>query len=166
MGWVVSVTPRPPLPQERPGTHCTGGWVRKISSPPVFDHRTVQPVASRYADWAIPVPGVWRRRKISDMFIGVMWASCHLVMRMHKEKLLAGSATMKFQYEHWISLAFCWLYKNEITLLHAPKRFASTFCWVCTNSKLLYDCFFVSCTFCSHHAIDCRTVIVVFWAVS
>jgi hypothetical protein len=26
-GWVVSVTPRPLCPQERPGTHCTEGWV-------------------------------------------------------------------------------------------------------------------------------------------
>jgi hypothetical protein len=26
-GWVVSTTPRPPYPRERPGTHCTGGWV-------------------------------------------------------------------------------------------------------------------------------------------
>jgi hypothetical protein len=26
-GWVVSVTPRPLYPRERPGTHCTGGWV-------------------------------------------------------------------------------------------------------------------------------------------
>ena len=25
--WVVNATPRPPLPRERPGTHCTGGWV-------------------------------------------------------------------------------------------------------------------------------------------
>jgi hypothetical protein len=30
------------------------GRVRKISSPPGFDPRTVQPVASRYTDWAIP----------------------------------------------------------------------------------------------------------------
>jgi len=43
---VVSSTPRPHFyPQERPGTHFTGGWVghragldgRKISSPPGFD---------------------------------------------------------------------------------------------------------------------------------
>jgi hypothetical protein len=27
MGWVVSTTPRPLYPRERPGTHCTGGWV-------------------------------------------------------------------------------------------------------------------------------------------
>ena len=25
-GWVVSTTPRPLYPQERPGTHCTGDW--------------------------------------------------------------------------------------------------------------------------------------------
>jgi hypothetical protein len=47
-------------PRQRPGTHCTGGWVgprvgldgRKISSPPGFDPRTVQPAVSRYNDWA------------------------------------------------------------------------------------------------------------------
>ena len=27
MGWVVNATPRPLYPRERPGTHCTGGWV-------------------------------------------------------------------------------------------------------------------------------------------
>jgi hypothetical protein len=26
-GWMVSTTPRPLYPRERPGTHCTGGWV-------------------------------------------------------------------------------------------------------------------------------------------
>ena len=26
-GWVVSTTPRPPCPRERPGTHCIGDWV-------------------------------------------------------------------------------------------------------------------------------------------
>ena len=40
--WVVNATPRPLYPRERPGTHCTGGWVgprgrsrqmRKISTP-------------------------------------------------------------------------------------------------------------------------------------
>ena len=47
-------------PRERPGTHCTGGWVGPRtgldrcgkSRPPLgFDPRTVQPVASRYTDW-------------------------------------------------------------------------------------------------------------------
>jgi hypothetical protein len=26
-GWVVSTTPRPLYPRERPGNHCTGGWM-------------------------------------------------------------------------------------------------------------------------------------------
>jgi len=61
--WVVKATPRPFYPRERPGTHCIGGWVGpragldgggKISLPPGFDPRTVQPVASRYTDCAIP----------------------------------------------------------------------------------------------------------------
>ena len=64
MGWVVNSTLSLLYPLERPGTHCIGsrvgpqgrsGRVRKISAPRGFDPRTVQPVASRYTDWAIPV---------------------------------------------------------------------------------------------------------------
>jgi hypothetical protein len=53
-GWVVSTKPRPLYPREIPGTPCTGVWVgpragldvcEKISPPPGFDPRTVQPVA-------------------------------------------------------------------------------------------------------------------------
>jgi hypothetical protein len=56
-------TPRPLYPRDRPGTHCIrrlegpqgrSGQVRKISRPPEFDPRTVQPVVSRYTDRAIP----------------------------------------------------------------------------------------------------------------
>ena len=48
-------------PRERHGTHCTGSWVGpragldrsgKSRLPPEFDPRTVQPVASRYTDYA------------------------------------------------------------------------------------------------------------------
>ena len=35
------------------GPQGRSGRVRKISPPPAFDPRTVQPVASRYTDWAI-----------------------------------------------------------------------------------------------------------------
>ena len=61
-GWEVSTTPRPLYPRERPGTHCTGGWVGpragldgcgKSRPPPGFDPRTVKLAASRYTDWAI-----------------------------------------------------------------------------------------------------------------
>ena len=64
MEWVVNATPRPLYPQERPGTHCVGGWVsprtgldgcgKSRPPPPGFDPRTVQPIASRCTDYAIP----------------------------------------------------------------------------------------------------------------
>ena len=54
--------PRPLfIPRKRPGINCTGGWVDpragvdrcgKSRLPPGFDPRTVQPVASRYTDYA------------------------------------------------------------------------------------------------------------------
>ena len=60
-GWGVSVTPRPlftpgktryPLYRRLGGPQGRSGQVRKISPPPGFDPRTVQPVASRYTDYA------------------------------------------------------------------------------------------------------------------
>ena len=59
MGWMVKVTPWPLYPRERPGTTLYrrlgglqdwSGRLWKISPPPGFDPRTVQPVASRYTD--------------------------------------------------------------------------------------------------------------------
>ena len=43
-----------PLYTRPGGPHGRSGRVRKISPPPGFDHRTVQPVASRYTECAIP----------------------------------------------------------------------------------------------------------------
>jgi hypothetical protein len=45
---------RYPLYRRLSGPQGQSGRVRKISPPPGFDPRTVQPVASRYIDWAIP----------------------------------------------------------------------------------------------------------------
>jgi hypothetical protein len=59
MGWVVNDTPWPlcprgktlhPLYRRLNGPQDRSGRVRKISPPPGFDLRTVQPVASRYTD--------------------------------------------------------------------------------------------------------------------
>ena len=65
-GGAVNTTPRPPLPRERPGTYCTGGWVglgagldrcgKSPPPPPGIDPRIFQPVSSRNTDWAIPTP--------------------------------------------------------------------------------------------------------------
>ena len=43
-----------PLYRRLGGPQGQSGRVRKISPPPGFDPRTVQPVVSRYTDWDIP----------------------------------------------------------------------------------------------------------------
>ena len=45
---------RYPLYRKLCGPQGRSGQARKISPPPGFDPRTVQPVASRYTDWAVP----------------------------------------------------------------------------------------------------------------
>ena len=48
-------------PQDRPGR------VRRISLPPGFYPRTVQPIANRYTDWAIPAHICLRRHQIINL---------------------------------------------------------------------------------------------------
>jgi len=45
---------RYPLYRRLGGTQGRSGWVWKIPPLPIFDPRTVHPVAIRYTDWAIP----------------------------------------------------------------------------------------------------------------
>ena len=47
---------RYPLYRRLGGPQSRSGQVRKISPPPGFDPRTVQPVASRYTGYAIQAP--------------------------------------------------------------------------------------------------------------
>ena len=53
------------------------GRVRKISPPPGFDPRTVQPVASRYADWAIPAHPLNRKLGIT-IYLQIKLVTCDL----------------------------------------------------------------------------------------
>jgi hypothetical protein len=52
--WVVNTTPWYPLYRRLGRPQGRSGRVLKISPPPGFDPRTIQLVASRYTDWAIP----------------------------------------------------------------------------------------------------------------
>ena len=62
---------RYPLYRELGGPQGRFGQVWKISSspPPGFDSRTVQPVASRYTDWAIPAHRLWEYKDEFRNFI-------------------------------------------------------------------------------------------------
>jgi len=63
---MVNATLRLHYPQERPGTHCIGGWMglgacldrcRKFASPPTrIRFWTVQPIVSRYTNCAVRAP--------------------------------------------------------------------------------------------------------------
>jgi hypothetical protein len=53
---------RYPLYRRLIGRQCRSGQVRKISPPPGFDPRTVQPIVSRYTDWVTWVCGSTRRK--------------------------------------------------------------------------------------------------------
>ena len=62
-GWMFKATPWPltpeietsyPLCRKLGGPQGSSGRVRKISHPPSFEPRTVQHVACRYTDYAIP----------------------------------------------------------------------------------------------------------------
>jgi hypothetical protein len=67
-------------PGKRPGTHFIGGWVsprgrsgwlQKISPPPEFDPRTLQPVARGYTDYAIPARHMYVQtflKSLEDLF--------------------------------------------------------------------------------------------------
>ena len=61
-------------PQDR------SGRVRKMSPPTGFDLRTVQPVASRYTDWAIPGPTLLQEmlKTISLWIDTFLCARCHV----------------------------------------------------------------------------------------
>jgi hypothetical protein len=77
MEWVINATTRQLYLREKSGTHCIGGWIgpRAVldecgKSRPHRDSitETVQPVTSRYTDWAIPVR-TWDKRLSSGTIL-------------------------------------------------------------------------------------------------
>jgi hypothetical protein len=90
MEWGVSVTPGrflPPGKTQYPLYRRLGGpqgrfrQVRKISPPPGFDPRTVQPVASRYTDWA-----TWPL--IHTLMTYIFWKGTAWQAHLHRFKII------------------------------------------------------------------------------
>ena len=101
-------------PWKRPGTHFIGGWVGpracldgcgKISPSPGFDPRTLQPVASRYADYAIPAHRSWVLVSIYNLIKGntllFLFADC-FVYRLEKYNILDHKRSIYFNAERSI----------------------------------------------------------------
>ena len=102
---------RYPLYGRLGGTQGRSGEVRKISLQPGFDPRTVQPVASRYTDCAIPAPEISRyKNKLTFLAIpkclfliwtqelGASWYSRERI-KLHLY-LFSLTYTIKIQFIH------------------------------------------------------------------
>ena len=72
---------RYPLYRRLGGPQGRSGRVRKVSLPPGFDPRTVQPIASRYTDCTNPAPYLLRFKIIMFVICQFFPASCCLLLR-------------------------------------------------------------------------------------
>ena len=102
-----------PLYRRLGGPHSRSGTVRKISPPPGFDRRTVQPVDSRYTDYAIAGRSkilqrmtIWKYC-ILNLSIGFCKTSLHLGLTKYIIGLILFSIishyTLSFSVKSWSS---------------------------------------------------------------
>jgi len=67
---------RYPLHRGLCGLQVRSGQAQKISTPPEFDPRTVQPIASRYTNWGSPAQNCWNRRNNNRPICLLKASSC------------------------------------------------------------------------------------------
>ena len=134
-------------PGKIPGTHCTGGWegprtgldgCRKFRPPPGFDPRTVQPVGSRYTDWAIPAYIIYiSSSSSSSCSLIVRCVSCSLVLKVEfvPPSLLRSSNVPSSFWSVFQCLSW--------------RLFLSILCTCC--SHFFWYCFISFTMFCAKH---------------
>ena len=118
---------RYPLYRRLGGPQGHSGWVRKISTPPGFDPRTVQYVASRYTDWATPA------RPIPRNILYILHHSLKYETKFHTLITNFGS------YISVVPLIFCLFSLQFILVFYHPFPVSCVMCYVHTQnlSKLL-----------------------------
>jgi hypothetical protein len=113
-GWGVSLLLGRSLPREKLGTHFTGGWVGprsgldrcgKCRPPPGFDRRTVQPVGSRYTDWATR-PTLGCKLTINQVSINIMYYFRDSWINIGREKKCGRPSYVCYLCEIWLN--FYW----------------------------------------------------------
>ena len=132
--------------QERPGTHCTGGWVGpraglhgcgKSRPPPGFDSRTAQPVASRYTDWDIAAPRLMRSD--SEILIG------RLSMKTPVGVAIIISINIDIYYDNWQGRPECLENKRGSEHMNVTEMGISATIFWDGGEKITYsECVFVA----------------------
>ena len=124
MGWWSTTRPdrftpgketRYPSYRRLGGHQGQSGWVWKILPQPGFDPRTVQPVASRYTDWAIPA-------HMECVIALLICKSCHTVcwnLRFH--------CTLQCSW-HWCHRP--WIIKCQYQHSSVSRRVSSLSDWL------------------------------------
>ena len=131
------------LPPEKT-RYPLSGSVRKILPPPAFDPRTVQPVASRCTDWAIPARVIYIRKwNLSKSYC----TSRLLKAANNKQIAICLLETVPYVMSLKIT-GVC-----PPNLLHAHFGPHLHFC-------LLFHCFFVS-----YHARRCSLYARAYWKI-
>ena len=134
---------RYPLYRMLGGPQGRSGRVRKISPPPGFDPRTVQPVASRYTDWAIPALTIIYKSLNIFQFVVVssfcLFRICKFYVIHHHHHHLAN-----MDLGHLLTLSVPTLL--EVSLMASPVLFFSVGLYFLIFSAICYDALcFVSC---------------------
>jgi hypothetical protein len=97
---------RYPLYRRLGGPQGRSGRVQKISPPPGFDPRTVQPVASRYTDWA------------TEIYISLNGPHSHLFISPHW--LCVHFYSVSVHVQHFISIS-CYKFDRGVTYHSVPS---------------------------------------------
>jgi hypothetical protein len=120
---------RYPLYRRLSGPQGRCGRVRKISPPPGFGPRTVQPVASRYTDWAIPVHPLWQYRGkfvpyIRSWYVGErMFCSQQFYLGTVWPQIFSLKPWPLHPGIRWRGLAASQSLPGHLTLLRSETRF-------------------------------------------
>jgi hypothetical protein len=107
--------------------------MRKISPPPGFDPRIVQPIASRYIDWAIRAHPVWR---VSLEFWDVTPCTFELVFLKTFIRLV-NARNMEYIEQVRRFGDTCCLHLEYVSYSSPPHLLTVTYWWI---TKLIYMC--------------------------
>ena len=118
---------RYPLYRRLGGPQGRSGQVREISSPPGFDPRTAQPVASRYTDYAYPPLPMWRVRN-KTVWLVISWVVVVVVV------VVVAVTLAKVMCLYSGSILFVWLHSallqftvNGVWVVSAVPSFERSF---------------------------------------